>query len=158
MSNYDLEKILFSSNNFIKNSVLSENNKFKWSFVGTFDSLEGDTLIFNLSLDSLVLSNRNHEIVINEVEGKFDLQKNIFHVNQGFVDSDRFGFKKDQIKIILKEFVIDLNSRFIEVENATLKTNIYFKQELNGSYLDYLSSVRREKNSPNSNLIRIITN
>ena len=148
ISNYELEKILFSSNNFIKNSVLSENNKFKWSFVGTFDSLEGDTLIFNLSLDSLVLSNRNHEIVINEVVGKFDLQKNIFHVNQGFVDSDRFGFKKDQIKIILREFVIDLNSRFIEVENATLKNNIYFKQELKGSYLDYLSSARKEKKFP----------
>ena len=53
------------------------------------------------------------------------LQKNIFHVNQGFVDSDRFGFKKDQIKIILKEFVIDLNSRFIEVENATLKKYLF---------------------------------
>ena len=99
MSNYDLENILFSSNNFIKNSVLSENNKFKWSFVGTFDSFAGDTLIFYLSLDSLILSNRNNEIVINEVEGKFDLQKNIFHVNQGFVDSDRFGLKMIKLKL-----------------------------------------------------------
>tara|TARA_Y100000589_G_scaffold121082_1_gene115472 strand:- start:4971 stop:8018 length:3048 start_codon:yes stop_codon:yes gene_type:complete len=154
MSNYDLENILFSSNNFIKNSVLSENNKFKWSFVGTFDSFAGDTLIFYLSLDSLILSNRNNEIIINEVEGKFDLQKNIFHVNKGFIDSDRFGFKKDQIKIILKEFVIDLNSRFIEVENATLKNNIYFKQEIGGSFSDYLSSVRREKKFPKFQSLR----
>ena len=104
LSDSDLEKIFLSSNNFIQNSILSENKKFTWSFVGDYHSLKQDTLMFQLNIDSLVLSNQFHEIIINNVEGVFDLRKNKFFAQNGFVDGERFGFDSDKIRVIWKEW------------------------------------------------------
>ena len=147
-SNTELERVLSSSNNFIKNSILSEHEKFTWSFIGNFDSNSTDTLIFKLNLDSLILSNQFHEIVINNVEGFFDLRRNKFFARNGFVDGKRFGLPFKNIKVNFGEYELDLNKSSIEVSNAILQNNIYFNIETNGHYSDYLSRVPRQGEFP----------
>ena len=148
LSDSDLERILFSSNNFIQHSVLSENKKFRWSFVGGYHSLSQDTLMFQLNIDSLVLSNQFHEIIIKNVEGVFDLRKNKFFAKNGFVDGERFGFQSDKIRVDFGEYEIDLNARSIEVDNAVLQNSMYFSLESKGHFSDYLSRIPREGEFP----------
>ena len=147
-SESDLEKILSNSNNFILKSTLSESEKFKWSFVGSFESLRGDTLKFNLDLDSLILSNDYHEIVIKNVKGIFDLRKNYFYAENGFIDGSRFRIDDDKILIKLFDYNIDLNSRLINVENAIVKNKRYFDLDFACNYSDYLSRLPKQKKFP----------
>ena len=148
LSDVEIEGILSSSNNFIQNSILSENEKFKWSYAGDFSSYEADTLTFQLKLDALVLSNQFHEIVINDVEGFFDLRKNKLFAKSGYVDGARFGFDSSFLKVKFSEYEIDLNSRIIEVNNAVLNNNKYFNLEFKGHFSDYLSRIPRRGDFP----------
>ncbi len=148
LSDSDLERILWISNNFIQNSILSESEKFTWSFVGGQDFFLRDTLLFELNLESLILSNQFHEIVINNVNGFFDLRKNKFFATSGFVDGERFGFNPIKIKVNLGEFELDLSTSSIEVANAVLQNNVYFNVESKGHFSDYLSRVPRQGDFP----------
>ena len=147
-SDSDLEKIISNSNNFILKSTLSENSNFKWSFIGDFDSSGRDTLRFNLDLDSLILSNDYHEIVIKNVNGVFDLRKNYIYAENGFIDGSRFGIDDEKISIELFDYILDLNSRLINVENAVIKNKRYFELDFACNYSDYLSRLPKQKKFP----------
>ena len=139
LSDTKLEKVVFASNNFIQNSILSENNNFNWSFVGNFSSQARDTLLFKLELDSLILSNRYNDIVIHETEGFFDLRKNTFIAKNGFVDGGRFGIDREKLKIYFDTYEIDLSKRNIEAANTIMETSLYFDLKSRGHFSDYLS-------------------